>query len=195
MKKLSLLIISLFFLSGCASVKPKGADIGPRISVKEYSKKMEEKTKADKRYDGFYQLYETHVTMIDSGVQSLVLQRKSDVFQWDEAKAQKERERMFQENSTETKFFLVLFTPKRKLTDLHRGNSMWKVYLDVNGDRYEAKIKKVQGHTENVSAIYPSLNRFSMPYEVSFNVPLTVAEENSAKFILTSALGTTELDF
>ena len=196
MKNLILISISLFFIAGCSTTPhPTGAEIGPRISFGEYTKRMNAKTKSDKRYNGFYQLYETHVTFIDSDVQSLVLQRKSDVYQWDQDKAQKEREKMFQENSSASKFFLVLFTPNKKLTDLHRGNSIWKLYLDVNGDRYEAKIKKMQGPLANTKAIYPSTNRFSQPYEVSFNVPTNTIEDNSAKFILTSALGTTELNF
>ena len=194
--KLILLTFSGFMLSACSSAPtPTGAEIGPRVSFDEYVEKMGKKTKSDKRYNGFYQLYETHVTFIDSDVQSLVLQRKSDVYQWDDKKAQKEREKMFQETSSESKFMLVLFVPQKKLIDLHRGNSMWKVYLDVNGDRFESKIKKVQGHLANTSAIYPSVNRFSVPYEVSFNVPTSVIEQNDAKFILTSALGTTELNF
>lgn len=188
-------LLSLGLLSACASTRPMGADIGPRLDKAEYQKKMWERTQVDKRYDGFHQLYETYVTLIDSGVQSLVLQKKSDLFQWDQAKAQKEREKMFQENSSATEFFLVMYTPNRKLTDLHRGNSMWKIYLEVNGERYESKVKKIKGHLENIQSIYPSLNRFSVPYKVSFNVPLGVAEVANSKFILTSALGTTELVF
>ena len=194
MKLILISVICLGF-AACSTTKPTGAEIGPRISKDEYIKKMKAKTKSDKKYDGFYQLYEAHVTMVDSDVQSLVLQRKSDVFQWDDETAQKEREKMFQENSTETKFFLVMYTPKRKLMDLHRGNSMWKVYLEVNGQRYPAKIKKATGQLENISAVYPSLNRFSFPYEVQFSVPTSVAEESTAKFILTSALGTSEFVF
>ena len=193
---LALMSLPIFLnLASCTSTRPKGADVGPRLENTEYIKKMAKKTQVDKKYSGFSQLYEAHVTLIDSDVQSLVLQRKSDVYQWNIDKAQKERERMFQENSSDSKFFVVVFTPRAKLTDLHRGTSMWKVYLDLDGQRYEAKIKKVQGHLETIKSIYPSLNRFSVPYEVRFDVPLSAVEEGQAKFIMTSALGTTEMNF
>ena len=196
MSRILFITLSIVLLSACSTTpRPTGAEIGPRVSYGEYIKRMNKKTKTDKRYSGFHQLYEAHVTFIDSDVQSLVLQRKSDVFQWNEDKAQKEREKMFQENSSASKFFVVLFTPNHKLTDLHKGNSIWKLYLDVDGDRYDAKVRRVQGPLANTKAIYPSTNRFSQPYEVTFNVPTTTIEDSNAKFIITSALGTTELNF
>ena len=194
MKTLFALLLTTSLL-GCASKRPSGAEIGPRVSQKEYESRMKSKTQVDKHYDGFHQLYETYVTFVDSDVQALVLQRKSDVYQWDMDKAQQEREKMFQENSSQSKFFVVLFTPRRRLAHMDRKHSIWKVYLDLGAERYEAKIKKAKGQQESIRAIYPSLNRFSEAFEISFDVPMQAVEDGEAKFILTSSLGTSELKF
>lgn len=182
-------------LTACATASPKGADIGPRLDPAKYASILKVNTISEKKYDGFYQLYEAHVTFIDSEVQTAILQRKSDVYQWNQEMAQKEREKMFQENSNTTKFVMVFFSPRTRFTDLHKKSSVWKVYLDVNGQRYESEIKKVQGPYDAIQAIYPAHNRFSTTYEVEFKIPSSAVESADAAFILTSTLGTTQFNF
>jgi hypothetical protein len=72
---------------------------------------------------------------------------------------------------------------------------MWRVYLDVNGQRYEGQIQKRKGTLEDIQAIYPTQNRFSTPYEITFGVPVTAIETQRARLTLTSALGTSTLSF
>lgn len=193
--RLTFVLLTLFFLNACASSTPKGPEVGPRLPQNDYVSAFMSRTKTEKKYDGFYQLYETHVTFMDSSVQTAILQRKSDVYRWSTDIAQKEREKLFQENSNSTQFILILYTPRPRLTDLHRKTSIWKVFLEANGQRYESEIKKAQGPFESVQAIYPSHNRFTTAYEVTFKVPLSAIEGQNPKFTLTSSLGTTELDF
>jgi hypothetical protein len=182
-------------LAGCESVRPPGAAIGPRLTDKEYEKAMSGKTRWERRYDGFYQVYEAYATLIDSDVQSLVLQRRSDVYQWNQDLAQKEREKMFQENSNITKFVLVLFTPRARLNDLNTKNTIWKVILEVNGQRFDGESKRLQGPHEAISSVYPTHNRFTTAYEITFKTPMSAVEKMSPKFVLTSSLGTSTFQY
>ncbi len=188
------LLLLFVFIAAC-STAPKGANVGERMSAASYAHTLEKNTEADQRYDGFYQLYGLSVTFVNSDVQSAILQKKSDVYMWDSLTAQTEREKMFQENSTVSKFVLVMFVPDHKLVDLHKDNSIWKLYLETNGQRYDGSVKKIQGPLEQVHSVYPSANRFSTTYEVTFNVPLAISETHDSTVIITSTLGTSELTF
>jgi hypothetical protein len=116
---------------------------------------IEKYTRHDLQYDGVYNRFEAYATFLNSDTQATILQKRSDVLEWDQAQAQKERERLFQENATQTKFFLSFFVPSVKLNDLHKGTSIWKLYLEAGGKRYEGKVMKHNGKVEDINSIYP----------------------------------------
>jgi hypothetical protein len=189
------LMPSIVMLTGCASKEIQGADISTRLDDSSYEKLLDKHTRHDVQYDGVYNKFELYATFINSDVQSAILQKKSDIYQWDTRQAQSEREKMFQENSTQTKFALSFFTPTPRLNDLHKGATIWKIYLDVNGQRYVGKATKRNGKLEDLSAIFPKHNRWSVPYDIVFNVPLSGAEQGQATFIITGSQGTSTLKF
>lgn len=191
-----LLIVSILALqlAACGHAK-KGAEITERINESNYDDLINRYTKHDTQYDGFYNRFELYATFLNSNTQAAILQKRSDVLEWDQKQAQSEREKMFQENSTLTKFALSLFTPSVRLNDLHKGTSIWKIYLEAGGQRYEGKAMKRNGKLEDIRAIYPYHNRWSTAYDVSFNVPLSVVEKGPITFVLTSSQGTSTLKF
>lgn len=186
---------SLFVLSACAHHEPRGADIGTRIDSQDYDQLIDKFTRHDVQYDGFYNKFELYVTFINSEVQAAFIQKRSDIFQWDLKQAQAEREKMMQENSTQTKFALSFFVPSTRLNDLNKGSSIWKIYLEANGQRYEGRATKRNGKLEEIRAMFPHHNRWSTPYEITFNVPLSGIEGAPVKFIIASSQGKAVLDF
>jgi len=185
----------IFFLTACSTPRPLGPEVGPRLDSSDYAKTIHRNTKFEKKYDGFYQLYEAHLTFVDSEVQTAILQKKSDVYLWNAETAQKEREKMFQENSNSSHFILIFYTPRPRLNELHRKNSIWEIFIEVNGQRYPADVKRVQGPFEHTAAIYPDHNRFTTAYELVFKVPLGAIEKNKPKVVIASTLGRSEFEF
>ena len=137
----------LFFstlFSGCSSPE-KNTDLEivfKKIPDSEYQKIIQEYTQNDKRYSGFYNDYDVSVTMISTVITEALLQREGYFMQWDPAKARNEREKALQKLSSTSEFFISMFTPKTSHNDLDKGVSMWKVVLEVNGQRYEGTVKK-----------------------------------------------------
>jgi hypothetical protein len=165
------------------------------LDEKAYSDLIMRNTRHDIQYDGFYNKFEIYATFLNTQTQSAILQKNSDVYQWDTAEAQKQREKVFQENSTETRFAVSFFVPSVRLNDLHKGSSIWKIYLETNGQRYEGKTTRRNGKLEDIQATFPYHNRWSVPYEVVFKVPLTAVEQGPVHFILTSSQGTTKFEY
>ena len=190
-----LLLGSLFGISGCTTQEKQGADIGARMSDSEYTSVIDQNTRHFVKYEGFYQKFEIYATFVNSNVQSAMLQRLSDTKLWGPAEAQKERERMFQENTTQTKFVISFFVPSTRLNDLHKGASIWEIYLESNGQKYRGKAMRRNGKLEDIQSIIPYHNRWSIPYDITFDTPLSGVESGSAKFIITSSQGAAELAF
>ena len=70
-----------------------------------------------------------------------------------------------------------------------------KVYLEYQGSRFEGKVKKMAEKFVEIQTIFPHIDRFSTPYEITFNVPMTTLETGPAKVVLASSLGTAEFKF
>jgi hypothetical protein len=193
--KLLLITLSLIFMTGCASRTKNGAEIGSRLDERTYNDLIMRNTRHDIQYDGFYNKFEIYATFLNTQTQAAILQKNSDVYQWDTAEAQRQREKVFQENSTETRFAVSFFVPSVRLNDLHKGASIWKIYLEANGQRYEGKASRRNGKLEDIQASFPYHNRWSVPYEVVFKVPLTAVEQGTVRFILTSSQGTSKFEY
>jgi hypothetical protein len=190
-----LITIAVLSLSACSSPQKRGAEVGPRYEDSAYEAIYRRHTQFDKRYDGFYQLYEVYATLISPEIQTTILQKESDVYLWTPEKARMERERVMQESSNSTKMHLVMFTPNTSANDLNRKNSIWHMYLEVDGQRYEGTARKRIGPVEDIRSFIPTHNRFSVAYDVTFNVPTNAVTGKTVYFILTSALGTSRFAY
>jgi hypothetical protein len=190
-----LALLAVCALFGCAHSQPKGAVIGTRLDDETYEKLIEKFTRHDLQYDGVYNRFEAWATFLNTDTQATILQKRSDVLEWDQTQAQKEREKSFQENATQTRFALSFFVPSVKLNDLHKATSIWKLYLEADGKRYEGHAMKHLGKFEDIRAVYPYHNRWSVPYDISFDVPLSAIEKGPVTFIITSSQGAIRLTY
>ena len=192
-----LAISAIFLLSFCSSA-PKTYDsrnITQAIPQSEYSDQLERFTKSDENYRGFYNAYQVSVTMLNSLVESNVIQQKGYYFQWDKSKTRTEREKMFQEHSSKSKFLLVFFTPERKDNNLEKINTIWKVYLQVNGQRFLGSVKKMNVIYSQFVQLYPHFTRWNKAYEVTFDIPMNEVETQPSSIVVTSSLGSSKFNF
>jgi hypothetical protein len=194
---------SILFSLGCAHTsesQKSNVAIGSKMDEKSYVALIAKNTRHDIQYEGFYNKFEVSAMFFNSEVQTAILQKKSDVLQWDQKQAQTEREKLFQENSNQTRFEISFFTPSGRLNDLHKGNSIWKIYLEAGGQRYEGHAMKNNGKLEDLREIYPHHNRWSTAYDVTFNVPLSLVEKSKSEngkveLVITSTQGTSRLSY
>ncbi|MGE0528975.1 MAG: hypothetical protein AB7G93_19115 [Bdellovibrionales bacterium] len=197
--RLLLSLSLLFVLSACAQ-KPVSAPESPAEAVaplpaEEYKGLIGKYTMGTDQYSGFYQTFQADVTILNTRVMTAVLRQRGAFLQWDTREYQREREKFLQEASAYSKFFLRFFSPEREYADLHKGKSIWKVYLEVGGSRFEGKVRKMDQKLVELQTLFPHVDRFSVAYEVTFNVPMTTVERSPSKVVLTSSLGAAEFKF
>ena len=188
MKKLFPLLL---LLTACAST-PKDETIN---KSDEYEKIVRANTRSADKYSGLYQTFQASATLLTTELQTAALQLKNDYSGWDTATAQKERDRVFQEMASTTKVFLRFYSPETDYDDLHKPTTIWKIYLEHEGRRVLGTIKKLTDKFVELQMLYPHMDRFSTPYEVTFPAPTAAVEAAEVKVHLTSSLGSAEFTF
>ena len=191
----SCLTIVLVLLLGCVhepAANPNGVN-GP--SETEYLSTIAKNTVKTNQYAGFYQTFQADLTILTADVETAGLRKRGYFLQWDPKQYQAEREKMLQDHSAYSKFFMRFFSPDHDYDDLQKGKSIWRVYIEISGQRFEGKVKKLSDKYVELQTLYPYLDHFSTPYEITFNVPMHTVENGPAKVTLTSSLGTAEFIF
>jgi hypothetical protein len=194
-----LLLVLGLTLFACAQ-KPVQQDENSNVvqptPAGEYAKLINKNTASTDQYSGFYQTFQADATILTSEVQAALIKQKAAFQQWDQRQFQTEREKMLQEAAAYAKYFLRFYAPERDYDDLHKPKTIWKVYLEYAGSRFEGKIRKMNEKPVEIQMLFPYIKeRFSTPYEVTFNVPMTTIEGGASKLILTSSLGSAEFKF
>ncbi len=181
-------------LTSCASTQKTNSPI-ESLAPAEYAALIKKHTRGTDQYQGFHQTFQADVTILNSEVQAATTRQRAQFLGWDEPKFQEEREKAIQDSNAYAKFFLRFFSPNNEYDDLSKGKTIWKVYLELQGRRFEGKVQKVSSKLVETITLYPHMNRFSTPYIITFNVPMTTLERDSAKVTLTSSLGSSEFSF
>lgn len=189
------LVLAFAFTAACASAPKSDSDVGPRLDDIAYRALFEKNSRNDQQYNGFQNTLEIHATFLNSDIQTVILQKNADNLQWDSKTAQQEREKLFQQNSNSTKFFVSFFVPTPRLNDLNKPNSIWKIILEANGEKYPGKAERMKRPLETLQATYPTHTRWGVPYEVTFPVPLSMVENGEVKLIITSNIAASNLKF
>jgi hypothetical protein len=182
-------------LTACASKPVMSPGTVEPLGQNEYSSLIRRHTSHTDQYRGFYQTFQADMTILTTEVQGASLRQKGNFLQWDSKQYQTEREKTLQESNAYSKFFMRFYSPEKDYDDLHKGKTIWKVFLEFGGSRFEGKVAKMQEKWVEVATLFPHMDRFSTPYEITFNVPMTTVEQGSAKVILTSSLGQAEFSF
>lgn len=181
----------------CTSCRsPLKAQSGvPDISTSQYEQAINDKTKKTEVYDGLYNILTVQATWIDSVVTDASLAQSARLQQWNEALYKEEREKRISKNAQSTDFFVSIYTPERKHSDLRRSTNLWKIYLEVDGQRYEGKASKIRLLLTEIQALYPYHNRWSTPYIITFPVATGVIEGKKVTLTLTGAVGAAQLSY
>lgn len=197
LKKVSLLLILvtsfLFNISCVSQLKPQPGV--PEVSRSEYESILDQKTKKVEIYDGLYNILTVQAAWLDAQLTEAALSQSARNSQWNEQLYREERAKKINRNAESTEFFVSFFTPERKHSDLTKVKNVWKIFLEVNGQRYEGKASKVKLMLSEVQSLYPFHNRWSTPYVVSFPVATSLIENKPATLTFTGAVGSAQLNY
>lgn len=183
-------ILSLFLflgLIGCATHPfPEGHE--------NYIEKVEEHSAGDHQFSGIYENFEFKATLLNRDMSEALHKRLKKYYDWSEQKAAQEQQKREDDFKKETKIWLSFYTPERKNDNLANKISIWKVYLEVGGERYEGHPQKANKNFAEATALFPYHSRWATAYYVDFPVP-TDQVGQSPKLIITGPLGRREVVF
>ncbi len=192
--KILILAISILVATSCATrlKTPQGV---PEVSIATYNKTVNDKTQKVEVYDGLYNKLTVQASWVDSLLTEYALSYNARLSQWNETKYREEREKKVNKNAESTEFFVSFYTPEKKHSDLNTNRSIWKIFLDVNGQRFEGKAVKMKLLFSEVQTMYPYHNRWSVPYSVTFPVATSLVEGKPATLTFTGPVGNAELNY
>ena len=189
-----LLPLSLIFLVSCAS--PYGVQPGLQlISESEYDQIINQFSDKDRQYSGLYNLFDMRATLLNTPVKLAQVDHSARLFQWDKAKYDTEREKALSDLTKETQVFVSFFTPEKRHDDLHKSKTLWKIFLDIDGRRYEGRATKMKQLTTEIRSFYPDHNSFSTPYLISFPVGAKTLEGKNSTLVITGPVGSATAEF
>lgn len=179
---------------GCASTfsNPQLKELLPES---EYQSLIQDNTQRKQVYDGFYATMDFSATLINSKVARGIVDQNARIYQWAPEQYLSEKTKVEADLVKRTEIFLSFFVPERKHDDLHKARTLWKIFLDVGGRRYEGKATKMKTILAEVQALFPHHNRFGTPYKISFPVAASVVDANSSKLTLTGPVGSASVEF
>lgn len=191
-----LLIISLLTLNflSCAST-PETKEGVPSVNVNSYENLVEKNTQNIESYNGLANQLNVHATKMDTKMTEAMLSRSAQIYQWNATLFQEEKNKAMIEIATKTIFFLSFYTPERNHNNLTALKPIWKIYLDVGGQRYEGKATKIKTMLADLESLYPHHNRFATPYKIEFSVPTAQTESQAEVLTITGPNASVELKY
>lgn len=188
------LLFYVLVITSC--VTPLRTQTGvPEVSASDYESILTNKTRKLEVYDGLYNILTVQATWLDSQMMEAALSQSARNAQWSELIYREERAKKIVKNTDTTEFFVSIYTPERRHSDLSKTKNLWKIFLEVDGQRYEGKATKVKQLLTEIQALYHYHNRWSTPYVVSFQVPTATVENRPATLTFTGAVGAAQLKY
>lgn len=195
---LIILLIGSLLMSACASTPSTGdgeKTFGHEFNPDKYNEVVKKWTAKNIHYSGFYNAYEFHATLLNTEMSEARVRYQAQYSNWSPEKLNSELAKTQQELNYDTLLFLSFFTPSEKDNNLSKKGSIWTVYLEAGGRRYEGVVLKNTEHPTELVRLYPYHNRWSTAYSIKFRVPVSVVQSGATKVTLSGPLGTAEMAF
>jgi len=165
------------------------------IPESDYISSLEKFTDHKQIYDGLYLILDSHAALLNQAVTWPQLDHRARIYQWSDATYTEQKTKTRESLSIETQVFMSFSVPDRKHDNLHKANSVWKIFLDVGGKRYEGQASKLKSEFSELTSLYPFHNRWSTPYLIRFKVPTPDVEKQPAKMTITGPVTSTFFEF
>lgn len=156
---------------------------------------LEKYSRSKKMYDGFQATMDFGATLLNSPVRAAQTDKAARIYQWNPEQYAAEKNKSETEKQRQTEVFLSFFVPDRKQDDLAKTSTKWKIFLDVEGRRYEGKAAKIKTILADVQSQFPYHTRWNTPYKLTFPVATTDIDGKSVSLTLTGPVGSAKLEF
>lgn len=191
---LALTTATLLLLGACAHREPMDPSL-TLMSEDQFAETLTNWTDHVQKYEGFYNVLDSRATLRNSPVMKAQMDQSARVYRWDRAKLTAEANKLIEKTRNETEVFLSFYTPTRANDDLHKSGTQWRVYLEVDGKRWEGKVNKIRQSVPEIQGLYPYHTSFATPYSITFTVPLAQVETRPSKFTVTGPMGDAVFNF
>lgn len=192
---LSLLtLITNLSLLACATTEKLSSGIEV-ITQSEYENIVAKNTDKNQVYESLYNVLDVNGTILNSQMITAQLSQSARLYLWDKTRLDQETAKRKEKSDKELEVFVSFYTPERKNDDLAKNKTLWKIFLDLDGKRYEGKATKIKLLPAEIQGMYPYYTKFSTPYSIVFPVGTGLADGKATKLILTGAVGSTSLNF
>lgn len=187
-------LLGLLALAACATqeITPTGITL---MSEGAYHSIVDEYSDSTERYSGLYNTISMRGTILNTKVSHAMLDQNARLFMWDQTKYNEELKKTDDNLKKEIQVHLSFYTPERKHDDLHKSKTLWKIFLDAGGRRFEGKAVKIKLLPAEIQGMYSYHNRFTTPYTVTFAVPAALVENKATKLTVTGPVGSAFLNF
>lgn len=187
--------LALALVTGCSSTPTNNAPPVTNFSEDTFEEQLDLHTVHDQQYSGLINTVDIYITFLGPKMSESILEKNAIVFQWDAEKFSTEKSILEKEMQKETQFFVSFYTPEKKQDDLLKSKTLWKLFMDVDGKRYEGKVSKVRLLTSEIQGTYPHHTRFASPYTLSFPIAANTLRDKKVKLTLTGTVGTIKAEF
>lgn len=198
MKK-RILMLSFILGSGLASLscvhEPTAINGIAVISDSDYRNLYDSKTKRTEVYSGLYNKLVLSATRLDKEMLEGILAKRLKAYQWDNETFQKQKTELMNTTLNKSQFFLSFYTPDRKYDNLSTKTSSWKVFIEVDGARYEGTATKIKMLQSDIEMIYPTHTRWATAYQLEFPVSLSMIENKPVALTITGSEGNATIKF
>lgn len=192
--KSTLLLVATLIISACATTEKLSSGIEV-ITQSEYENIIAKNTEKAQVYESLYNVLDVSGTIMNSQMTAAQLSQSARLYLWDKTKLDSETAAKKIKTEKELEIFISFYTPDRKNDDLAKNKTLWKIFLDLDGKRYEGKATKVKLLLSEIQGLYPYHTKFATPYSIVFPISASLADGKSAKLILTGAVGSASLNF
>lgn len=191
--------ILILFLTACASThevsQEQQTTFTNAVNESDYRKLVENYSVKDEKYSGFYSTYQFEGTILNASILEAQTALKANDFKWSRETYFAEKEKVSESLAKESKIFLSFFSPVNENDNLDSNKTIWKLWLVVDGVKYEGTASKSIGILAQHQRLYPYHTRFFTPYVLTFKVPMAKTQTSKSKLILTGPIGTSEVEF
>lgn len=194
MKNFIALAFSLLTIS-CASknvVTETGLTL---MSESNYQDIVDRWTDVVETYSGINNTVNIQATLLNSEVAMAQVDQNARMYLWDQTKYETEKRDLNDRLARQTEVFVSFYSPERKWDDLAKSKTLWRVYLDANGQRYEGKAVKLKLLPRELQSLYHYHTGFSTPYSVTFPVATRSIDGKPVRLVLTGSVDAVTLNF
>lgn len=154
-----------------------------------YLQRLSDWSLSKKNYEGFSSTIQAEVTVLHPSLIEAQVQFKSEIYGWDQDKIRSQAAIEANDSLVKSRAFLAFYTPDRRLNQLGRAQSPWRIFLDVDGKRVPAEIKRNRTPVAELRLLYPGLTRWHVPYDLVFDVPMSFLSGKSFTIQIAGPVG------